>query len=183
MKYKIGDVVWYAQVKCFEGEEPCPDCFGQRALTVIKGDGSQVSIECVGCMAGYEPSKGYVKYYGWKSDVLQVRIERVEITDKGIEYGHSQSYRVDGSELFDTKEEAEKLAEEKWKAHNAAEIAKIHQKEKHNRTWSWNANYHRDCIKRAEKDLVYHTAKLNVAKVKSKEEKNVLTPKPIGRVE
>ena len=172
MKYKIGNVVWYAQVKCFEGTEPCPDCFGQRALTVIKGDGSQVSIECAGCASGYDTSKGYVTYHGWKSDVCQVRIERVEITDQGVEYGHSQSYRVSEDEVFDTKEEAEKRADEKWKEHNAQELARIHQKEKHNRTLSWNAHYHRDCIRRAEKDLAYHTAKLSVAKVKAKERKN-----------
>lgn len=169
MKYKIGDTVWYAQVKSFEGIEPCPDCFGQKALTVIKGDGSKVSIECVGCASGFESPKGYVTYYGWKSDVRQVLIQRVEITNEGVEYGHSQCYRVKEEELFDTKEEAEIRAKEKWESHNAEEIARIYQKEKHNRTWAWNAHHHRDCIKRAEKDLAYHTAKLNVAKVKAKE--------------
>lgn len=171
MKYKIGDVAWYASVDCYEGREPCPDCFGQCALTVIKGNGSQVSIACSGCASGYDPSKGYVTYYAWKEKVSQVTIDRIEQTATGVEYGHAVSYRVPESELFDTKEEASAKAEEKLKEHNAQEIARIHQKEKHNRTWSWNAHYHRDCIKRAEKDIVYHSAKLNVAKQKSKEEK------------
>ena len=57
------------------------------------------------------------------------------------------------------------------KEHNQEELAKIYRKEKNNHTWSWNAHYHRDCIRRAEKDLIYHKAKLEVAKVKTKEEK------------
>lgn len=169
-KYKIGDVVWYAKMKSVEGIEPCPDCFGQRALTVIKGDGSQVSIECAGCSAGYEPPKGYVRYNKWIADVCQVTIQRIEITPQGVEYWHSESYRVREEDIFDSKEEAEKRAIVIFEEHDAQEIARIHQKEKHNRTWSWNAHYHRDCIKRAEKDLAYHTAKLNVAKIKAKEE-------------
>ena len=171
MKYKIGDVVWYAQVKAFEEHEVCPDCFGQLALTVIKGDGSKVSIDCAGCAAGYEPSKGYVSYWAWKPDVRQVCIDRVEVSSRGVEYGHSQNYGVLEEELFDTKQEAEIKADEKWKEHNAEELRKIHMKEKHNHTWSWNACYHRRCIKSAEKDLAYHTAKLNVAKAKAKEDK------------
>ena len=170
MKYKIGDVVWYAKVQCYEASEPCPDCFGQRALTVIKGDGSQVSIECAGCATGYEPAKGYIKYSAWRPDVAQTSITRIEMkADGSCEYGHGYSYSSQEDELCENEADAIRKAEERMAEHNAQEIARIHQKEKHNRTWSWNAHYHRSCIKRAEKDLAYHTAKLSVAKVKAKE--------------
>ena len=171
MKYKIGDTVWYAKMKCIEGNEPCPDCFGQKALTVIKGDGSQVSIECVGCTHGYEEPLGYVKYSKWIADVNQVVIHRVEVKPDGLEYGHTENYGSPECDLFDNKEDAEKRAIEILEKHNNEEISRIHQKEKHNRTWAWNVHYHSYCIRRAEKDIAYHTAKLSVAKSKVKEEK------------
>lgn len=167
--YSIGDKVWYAQRKAVARQELCPDCFGQCALTVIKGDGSQVSIACAGCASGYDTSKGYVTWHGHVIDVAEVVIEKVELTPLKVEYGFHGCYHADQSCMFDTKEEAEVRALELAEEHNQDELARIYRKEKNNHTWSWNAHYHRDCIKRAEKDLLYHTAKLNVAKVRAKE--------------
>ena len=169
--YRIGDKVWYAQRKGVERQELCPDCFGQRALTVIKGDGSQVSIPCVACIRSYDEPTGYVNWHGHVVDVSEVEIEKVEQTKEGVTYGFHGCYRADQGSMFDTKEEAEVRALELAEKHNQEELARIYQKEKHNHTWAWNAHYHRDCIKRAERDLVYHTAKLNYAKVKAKEDK------------
>jgi len=170
-KYNIGDKVWYAKTETKEKTVTCPDCFGQKALTVIKGDGSQVSIECEGCRRGYEGSQGYVTFYEWCASACLVVIERVEETAIKTEYGFWNCYSGESDRFFDTKEEAEKKSLELSEEHNQYELDKINQKEKHNRTWSWNAHYHRDCIKRAERDLAYHTAKLSVAKIKAKEDK------------
>jgi len=167
--YNIGDKVWYAQRKAVERQELCPDCFGQRALTVIKGDGSQVSIGCVACVQGFDYSTGYIKWHGHVVDVAEVTIEKVELTPDKVEYGFHNCYRADHTCMFDTKEEAEVRALELAEEHNQEERERIYRKEKHNHTWAWNAHYHRDCIKRAENDLKYHTAKLNVAKVRAKE--------------
>ena len=167
--YNIGDKVWYAQRKAVERQELCPDCFGQRALTVIKGDGSQVSIGCVACVRGFDYATGYVNWHGHVVDVAEVVIEKVELTPDKVEYGFRNCYHADQSCMFDTKEEAEARALELAEEHNQEERERIYRKEKHNHTWAWNAHYHRDCIKRAENDLKYHTAKLNVAKVRAKE--------------
>lgn len=173
-KYKIGDKVWYAQRKAVEKTMQCPECFGQKALTVILGDGSQVSIECAGCMDGYEPPKGYVAYSEHITDVSEVIIDRVEETTVETEYGFNGCFRVKETELFVNKEDAEKRALELAQEYNREQIEKINRKEKHNRTWSWNAHYHRQRIRTAEKDLIYHKAKLEVAKVKTKEAKNTV---------
>jgi hypothetical protein len=177
MNYHIGDKVWFANRKVVQKRELCPDCFGELALTVIKGDGSKVSIECAGCASGFEPPKGYVTYYAHEVAVTEVIIDKIELTSTSVEYYFHEQFSPDHNyytrhgDIFDTKEEAEKRAEELAKQHNQEELDQIYRKEKHNRTWSWNAHYHRDCIKRAEKNLAYHTAKLNVAKVKAKEDK------------
>lgn len=175
MKYKMGDTVWFASANSSQKSEPCPDCFGKRYLTVIKGDGEQVTIDCAGCASGYDPPKGFVTYWKWAVDVELVTIDRVEITPKGVTYGFSGfrgRYSADEERLFNTKEEATAKAQLISEEHNAEEIAKIHRKEKHNHTWSWNACYHRRCIKDAEKQLAYHTEKLNVAKEKARDKTN-----------
>lgn len=171
IKYKIGDRVWYASRKTIVETVTCPDCFGQRALTVIKGDGEKVSIECAGCQSGYEPSKGYVTYYKQGIDVSQVSIQKVEETLTKTQYGFNGCYLSDENKLFVKKEDAEIRAAELAKEHNQDELKKINRKEQHNRTWSWNAHYHRRAIKSAEGEIIYHTSKLNVAKVKAKETK------------
>jgi hypothetical protein len=167
-KYELGDRAWYADRCAKEVFEVCPDCLGQKALTVIMGDGSQVSISCVGCASGYNPPTGRVCHIEHSADVHMIFIDRLEVSIDGTEYGYSGNYRVKETELFDTKEEAEKRALELAEEYNKEQATRKHDCR---RSWAWNAHYHRKAIKQAEKDLAYHTSKLSVAKEKSKETK------------
>lgn len=169
-KHKLGDKVWYAQNKAVETSVVCPDCFGQKALTVIKGDGSQVSIECAGCQRGYEPPRGYVSYYEHRTSVSYVEINGIEMDSDKTRYRLSSGHYGDEAEVFDNKEDAELKARELAERYNKEQLDEINRKEKHSRAWSWNAHYHREGIKKAKRDFAYHTAKLNVAKIKAKEE-------------
>ena len=45
-------------------------------------------------------------------------------------------------------------------------------KEKPARSWAWHVTYHRREIKRAERDLEYHTRALGIAKEKAKVKKD-----------
>jgi len=168
-KYNIGDKVWYAKTGTKEKSVECPECFGKKFLTVILGDNSKVTIDCAGCARGYEPPKGYVIYYEWGVDVREVTIQRMEIKPDEVTYGFWDCYSAETDRIFSTKEEAEKRALELVEEHNKEELARIYRKEKNNHTWSWNVHYHRDCIRRAEKDLIYHKAKLEASKGKLKE--------------
>ena len=172
-KYNIGDKMWYAHREAKEKAIDCPDCFGKKYLTVIKGDDSRVTIDCSGCSRGYMPPAGFVTYYEHSASVEEITIQGMDIDPSGkTSYkfnATSCSWRnADESELFATKEEAEKRAIELSEEHNKRELARINLKEKDGRTWSFNACYHRKGIKQAEKDLAYHTDKLNVAKQHSK---------------
>lgn len=169
MKYNIGDKVWYAERKSVTKREVCPDCFGKLYLTVIKGDDSQVTIECAGCQSGYEHPKGYINYCSHENDVREVVIQGLDVRPYSeVEYKFNCtecSWRnAKESELFTTKEEAEIKAKELAEDWNKEQIANIHRKEKNNRTWSWNAYYHRKQIKEAERQIEYHSKKLDYAK-------------------
>jgi len=169
--FKIGDKVWFAQIKSGEDKVLCPECFGKKYLTVILGDDTRVSIECVGCKRGYNEPTGYVYYFKRFVDVFLVTIERMEIEKDKVEYGFNGCYQTKESRLFIDKESAEKEAARLIEELNKEELAKIYTKEKHNHNWAWNVYYHRNCIKKAQHELEYHTAKLNYAKTKVKEEK------------
>lgn len=169
MKYKIGDKVWYAKREVTQKTVECPDCFGNRYLTVIKGDGSQVTIDCAGCASGYDPPLGCVTYWEQATDVIEIVIDRVEETATKVEYGFSGVYSVKETDLFCNKESAEARALDLADKHNQEELDKINRKEKHNRTWAWHVTYHAREIKRLREQLVYHTAKLDVAKAKKAE--------------
>lgn len=171
MKYNIGDLVWYAKMRCVEKQITCPDCFGQKALTVIRGDGSSVSIDC-GCGHGFEGPRGYYTYTAWEPFVTKVSIDRIEIKGTDIEYGHSGNYYCKESDLFDNKEDAERHAIELAAQQEKEELEKIYHKDKHNRTWAWHVRYHREQLKEAMRQVEYHTKKLNVAKAKTTEAHN-----------
>ena len=170
-KFKIGDKVWFAEVRSVQKSVRCPECFGLKYLTVILGDQSEVTIDCAGCAAGYDPPKGFVIYYSWEPNVKQLTIKGMDLRDDSVTYWFVEGYGTEGLNVFANQEAAEIHALELAKEHEQQELEKIHRKEKNNRTWSWNAHYHRACIRSAEKDLVHHKAKLEVAKLKSKDEK------------
>lgn len=167
--YNIGDKVWHATCKTTLTKVTCPECFGKRYLTVILGDDSKVTIDCAGCASGYDPPKGYVTHYEHGADVSLVTIGRVEINPDHVEYGFN---RVGGcmniakdTELFSTKEEAEIRAKQLSEEWDKDQLTKIHQKEKHDHTWSWHVHYHRKQIKDAEKTIEYAKKKLDAARI------------------
>ena len=162
--YKLGDKVWYAQMKNVEKKETCPECFGKKYLTVILGDNSKVTIDCAGCGGGFDYAKGYVTYYQWETDVQEVTIERIEISSKGVEYGFHSCYIARDAKIFSTEKEAEVKAKELAEEHNKEELKKLSRKEKNNHTWSWNVHYYRKEIRNSKENIERYEKLLNVAK-------------------
>ena len=176
--FNIGDTVWYATASTVKKSLLCPECFGKKYITVILGDETTIKIPCVSCTKrdqfSYEDyPTGYINYYEFQAKSEQVVITRVEIDVDKIEYGFNGNYRADNDKIFETESEAVAKAIQLADKHNQEEIEKIKTKEKPERTWSWNVHYHRDSIKKAERELEYHRKKLEYALPKIKEEKAV----------
>lgn len=173
-KYNIGDKVWLASVNYTDKWITCPDCFGRKFLTVIMGDDSRVTIDCAGCSRGYEPSRGVIHTYAHLPKVSEMiitgMISEIKNGAEHTEY-RSDCYCLDEENLFNSKVEAELHASVLAKKQGDGEFEKLQRKERDTRTWSWNAHYHRDLIRRAKKDIGYHEAKLTAALRHVKEEK------------
>lgn len=173
MRFNIGDKVWTVGTEHYAKRIPCPDCQGQKAVTVILGDGSQVSVDC-GCGHGYDGPRGYVEYSAMRQAAKQRTVTGMEIDGAKVEYkldGHSGGgyYRLEEKNLFATKEEAEARLVELLKDEEDAELRKLNwQKEDNRKTWAWNVNYHRRCLKEAQRNLDYHSRQLAVAKTHAK---------------
>lgn len=173
---QVGDRVWVAEISSLDRWEPCPDCFGKKFLTVILGDDSRVTIDCAGCSSGYQPPRGLVKVYERKPEPRSRIISGMDIRGKDVTYhvGSSSSYRTYSEDVvFSTEGEALVRAQALAKEQEEDDLKRILQKEKDTRTWSWNATYHRRCLRDAKKQLAYHEEKLAAAK--THEKKKVIT--------
>ena len=180
--YKINDEVYHAQYERKRRLIPCPDCMGKKFLTVIMGDGSHVTIDCAGCTRGaYEGPHGNIETWDYEATVTKRKITGMEVTPQKIEYKSHISWGEDGSsyltlkdeDIFDTEAGAIARANELKAVAEKEEAIRLMQKHDRNRSWAWNASYHRKGVKDAERNLAYHAAQLDRAKVHVKEDKAV----------
>jgi hypothetical protein len=173
VRFEIGQQAWWATCQTREISETCPDCGGTGRLRVTFHDETQVSIECRNCAVGYDPPTGLVKWYGHLPEAKLITISGLEMSGAETSWhaaiAQSSYYKISDGALFSAEEDAKSYAEQLAAEHDVAERKRIMTKEKDTRTWAWNASYHRNCIKRAQKDIDYHTSKLNVAKLRAKE--------------
>ena len=171
-KFQIGDVVWRPHWDASENYVECPDCGGTGRIRVIFHDETVVSIDCCRCSAGYEPPTGRIKCYDRIARAEQTIVTGMEIKPDGVTYhlgGNGSWYRTaPEDEVCATREEALAKAAEMAAKADAEERERIQRKEHDTRTWAWNASYHRKMVKQAQRDLEYHTKKLNAANLKAK---------------
>jgi hypothetical protein len=154
--------------------EACPDCGGTGRLRVTFHDETQVSIACQNCAVGYDPPTGRVTIHRSEGFARTAVVSGFENAHGKFRW-HVDSaggcYRIiDDEDAFES--EAPALAKARMRAaeYQHTERKRIAHKEKDTRSWAWNASYHRRCIKEAQKQIEYHTAKLNVAAIKAKED-------------
>lgn len=168
LKYALGQEVWWAQFGREETTIKCPDCCGSGYITCIMGDGTRVTVDCQNCNRGFEPfSRGYLTIYDRAPTAVKTTIIGMDVNTNQVRYRVPQSYIVDECDLFETEAEALARAKERAEQASAEELERIQKKEKNTRSWSWNATYHRRCIRDAEKKIEYHTKKLDVAAAKA----------------
>ncbi len=174
-KFQIGDIVLVPKCEGVKEYATCPECSGNKFVTVIAGKNPPVTINCqLCCRTPYdESSAGVVAYYSQKASVELATIHGMEINRDGIiEYRTSRGIFKDDQVFHQANRlaaanRALQLAEE----HNNSELDRVNQKVKPNKTWAWNASYHRKEIKEALRRLEHHTEALAVAARLQKKEK------------
>jgi len=171
-KFNIGDTVWQAHAGQSQIWIICPECLGSGRLLVILGDGTEVSIACVCCERGYEGSPGKLSTYDFVAEAYQVTITGVEshMTEGKLKTRYSVGcYSGEEENIFATKEEALSRASFLKSLQHIEEDKRMKYKEKQAKTWAWNVAYHRRALREAQRQIEYHTAKLNTVPKNLKE--------------
>jgi len=176
---QIGQTVYEASAWSY-GDKlvPCPVCYGQLFATLILGNGEQVKVECDGCGIGYNGPRGVVN-----EPCAGSRVSSFLVGGLAWNWGSwlildtSNHGRKWGVEVFATEAEAEArrvvLFEEAAKDAENRTFS-IHKSKRKSPTWL--VRYHREGIKRAERDLAYHTRKLSDAVARQRKKPDEVEP-------
>ena len=169
--FDIGDKVWVANWDKGKRWETCPHCLGEKHLTIIMGDKTQVSIDCVCCVETWR-SSGKIAVYDYIPNAKEVILDGYEVkSEKGEKKTSYRSYCREFDNVFATKEEALAFALAKIEQQKTEDKRNMeYNKEKAGKTWAHNATYHIEAIKGFEKQIEYHKSKLAVAESHIKKE-------------
>lgn len=175
-KYNIGDTAWAFYYDNVKDYETCPDCRGDKYVTLTLGCGNKFTLECETCTpGGYESATGRIAFFKRRAEDFKVTITSVDVSGGKLEYkyerGGNFAYYAKESELASTKEKAIALGEEAAREANEKERYDFYTRERPDKKWSWNVSYYRGQIKKATKDLEYYGKMLDAQKEFAKKER------------
>ena len=179
-RFKVGDMVWHATFDAREKWVTCPHCLSHKFAKVTFGDGEEVNVDCAECAPGFDPPHGVVRIYEHEPRACLVEVMGIDINRNNSEGRYEVRYSLSdyrsGNEnnVFDNESQAMEMALKLSAQWDESECQRVARKDKPSQTWSRNASYHRQALKRAQRDVEYHTRKLDAAKQHVKDEK-VLT--------
>jgi hypothetical protein len=177
-KYKLGDTVFMTSYDREQRVIVCPDCLGSARVKVTLATGEEIMIECGACDPGcYQGSTGRIFQYDYGVRIVKRVITGINLQEDDVEYrldgeaGHCYIGHQNGSYPVYATEDAAKSGGEVMRVqHEAEENKRLLAKTKNHKRWAWNANYHRQQIKRLEQEIAYHHKKVEICKSHVKEE-------------
>ena len=174
-RFKVGQQLWHATFEPHEKWVKCPHCAGWKNALVVFGDGTEATVDCGECSLGFNPPSGLLKIYEHEPLAQLVEVTGISIDRNNHEGKYEVRYSLSncrsGNEenTFENKADAEAMAivlRDEW---NKQESKRAARKDKPSDTWARNSSYHRSALKRAERDVEYHSMKLGNAKLHAKE--------------
>jgi hypothetical protein len=168
--FNIGDRVWWTGRGHHEEFVTCPECLGQKFLTVTQGNGQSFTINCACCSLGYEPPSGVIKRNFYHFEPTEFVCKTIQFYSDDFRYENEYGETTDTKEhLFATKEECQAKCNELNKYHSEDEerrvLANITSKR---REVAWSVHYWARKIADLKKELEIAQDRLNVAKTKKK---------------
>lgn len=163
--FAIGQEVWQAK-SSFEPEYiTCPDCLGEKTLTVIQGNGQKFTVECGACKQGFNPSIGKIQTRQYKIYPYAFTCQSLELHGNTFYYYDGPNNGSPSDRLFASRDECQKkcdeLNDEHAKEEERRSIANLESKR---RDLAWSVYYWNKVVKELEKDLERARNRLNVCK-------------------
>lgn len=162
--FDISETVWWTGYGYREEWIVCPECNGQKALTLIQGNGDTVSIACANCSQGCEPPLGRIKRAFYHFEPQRFICEKVEM--HGYEFWYHDGERnVSSENLFKTREECEKRCIELNVKKEKEEESKILTNITRNRAKiAWSVHYWGRTVSKLTKELDFAKKRLSECK-------------------
>lgn len=168
--FALGVQVWRAVSEKDEKWEQCPECCGQKFLTLTLGNGAQHTVDCGNCSLGYDPPRGIVRVNDYSFHAEPFTPTRVtgvsgsEVTYTDAPEGANCYTTCCSTNMFATKEEAEVDAAKR----NAERAAYLEEMALRNisskrRDLAWSVSYWRQEVKKLEADLERACARLDAS--------------------
>ena len=171
---KPGDVLWLAEHNSYLKTEKCSVCCGHKSVWVRNIEGDEYEVRCEACGKGYEDVPGVEQY--WAYDARATRFEVSEIKSVEFTEGSPKIYvestggrRAYVHELYTTEENAlmaSQISMDRLVRSNMA--ARLSAKKSRLPEHAWSVRYHGDCIRRAQKEIEWHSTRLLNKKSRSK---------------
>ena len=160
--FAIGETVWFAHNTPSYRTVACPECAGTKALTIIKGNGEQVSVACPVCedrANGYYGPTGYVHETVYDFKPQKFTCNRVSIYGSEISYSESRPdancySSVDANNLYRDYDVCLARCQELVAQHEAEDerrvLANIRSKREH---LAFSVSYWSKEVKKLEREL------------------------------
>lgn len=169
--FAIGEEVWQARLQREKIRQTCSECAGTKAITLIKGNGEQVSLACENCRVAYEPSSGMETIHLWVVAPQKFICEKIHIYGDEIRYSDKQNYS-DIKCLFSDFDECTKKCNEllakQTKEAEENQIRCLSSKKQH---MAYSATYWTQKVNKLKKELKTAEDRLLVCKTRVKEDK------------
>ncbi len=159
--------MWAVGTGGYERHITCPECLGEKTLTVIQKNGESFEVECACCRRGYEGSLGVIKQYVQDYRPERFVCNRVTGFSRGlVQYSEAPldatcySYK-NSDNLFRDKTECQAKCEEL----NAEDERRREEQFYHHRIGSrrdlaWSVHYWNGKIRKCREELARYEKRL-----------------------
>jgi len=164
--FEIGQTYWAPRQHPELITLPCPACKGSCVVTIIYGD-EHVSVDCEACGLGYQGSQGIIKEYDLTPNAEPFTIDGVDSLYNGKWTVRSTTGATsDFNDLYKTEAEALAVSAVKCAEQEESNMrSRMHKKNSTKRS-TWTVSYHKKCISDLERQITWHTSRINAGKVK-----------------
>ena len=164
--FAIGAEMWHAGYGTTSEWEPCPECEGNMAVTLIRGNGEHVSLDCACCSRGGERPSGRVERKRGARHPRPVVLGSISISSGQLTYFEmSCGTCLNPEDLYETVQECQARCDvlnAEWDRQQADQIIRnmLHQRE----SLAWSVHYWGRKVKELERDLEAAHARLNASR-------------------
>jgi hypothetical protein len=180
-EFKVGDKAWFARWTPRKVTIACPVCFGNRSVTVVLGDGTQVIVACHYCGAGWDGPQGSTVEYEHDAIAQRVTVREVHADEHRDGSGVERRVRyllgddagwADAEDMF--TDEGAALARAKIRLAETYAWQDSNERKKHRKSSAlsdaiWAVGYHRREAVKCRREAERHEARAALAEARGEE--------------